>query len=128
PRSRASQCRSAIPGTAARYSWAMSWLLVAFVVVLLAAATQAMTGFGFALVAVPLLSLALDPRTAVVGVGIAGLILTVTVAVQERRYARWPVVGLLLGALVAGMPVGLLVLRTAPDRLLIAMIGTVVAG
>ncbi len=106
----------------------MSWLLVAFVVVLLAAATQAMTGFGFALVAVPLLSLALDPRTAVVGVGIAGLILTVTVAVQERRHARWPVVGLLLGALVAGMPVGLLVLRTAPDRLLIAMIGTVVAG
>jgi len=106
----------------------MSLLLVAFSVVLLAAATQAMIGFGFALVAVPLLSLTLDPRTAVVGVGIAGLVLTVAVAVQERRHARWPVVGLLLGALVAGMPVGLLVLRTAPDRLLTAMIGAAVVA
>lgn len=106
----------------------MSLLILAFLVVLVAAATQGAIGFGFAMVAVPTMTLAVDPRTAVVGIGIAGLAMTVTVAVRERDHARWRTAGLLLAAAVVGMPVGLLVLRAAPERVLTAMIGAAVLG
>jgi uncharacterized protein len=103
-------------------------LLAAFTIVLLAATVQAATGFGFALVSVPLLALTTDPRTAVVASGIAGLAVTVTVAVRERYHARWRTAGVLLAAAVLGMPAGLLVLRVAPERVLTALIGIAVVA
>ncbi|HEY8473249.1 MAG TPA: sulfite exporter TauE/SafE family protein [Natronosporangium sp.] len=103
-------------------------LLYAFVIVLAAAAVQAVTGFGFALIAVPLLTLATEPRTAVVASGIAGLSMTVMAAIRERDHARWRVAGALLAAAALGMPVGLLVLRAAPERTLTALIGVAVVG
>ncbi len=51
-------------------------LALAFVAVLLAAAGQEFTGFGFVLVAVPLLTLLTDPRTAVVACTTLGLLIT----------------------------------------------------
>ncbi|HLU45557.1 MAG TPA: sulfite exporter TauE/SafE family protein [Natronosporangium sp.] len=105
-----------------------SLVLAAVLVMLLAAAVQAVTGFGFALVAIPLLALTADPRTAVVSVGVAGLAMTVMAAVRERRHARWSTAGLLVAASVVGMPAGLLVLRSAPARVLTLLIGAGVIG
>ncbi|QSB14882.1 sulfite exporter TauE/SafE family protein [Natronosporangium hydrolyticum] len=103
-------------------------LLTGFAIVLLAAAVQAVTGFGFALVAVPLLALTNDPRTAVVAVGIAGMLMSIMVALTERRYARWRLALPLIGASAAGMPLGLLVLAQAPERVLLVLIGAAVVG
>jgi hypothetical protein len=103
-------------------------LLVAFTIMLVAAAVQAATGFGFGLVSVPLLALAADPRTAVVASAVAALALTATAAVRERDHAQWRTAVGLLAAAVLGMPVGLLVLRTAPERLLTALIGAAVVA
>jgi hypothetical protein len=101
-------------------------LAIAFAIILTAAATQAVTGFGFALVAVPLLAAASDPRTAVVGVSLVGPLLSVTMAARERASVRWRTAALALGAALLGMPVGLLVLRSAPERALSALIAVVV--
>jgi uncharacterized membrane protein YfcA len=101
-------------------------LLVAFTIVLLAAAVQAATGFGFGLVSIPLLALATDPRTAVVASAIASVAMTITAAVRERDHARWRTAGVLLAAAVVGMPAGLLVLRAAPERVLTGLIGVAV--
>ncbi|HEY2950477.1 MAG TPA: sulfite exporter TauE/SafE family protein [Micromonosporaceae bacterium] len=106
----------------------MSVLLAAFVIVLLAAATQATTGFGFALVAVPLLATATDARTAIVTVSLIGLVLTVMIALRERAHVRWRPVAGLLAATALGMPAGLLVLAVAPERLLAVLIAIVVLG
>jgi hypothetical protein len=104
----------------------MSVLLAAFVIVLLAAATQAVTGFGFALVAVPLLALATDARTAVVTTSLSGVLLTLGAATRERGHVRWRTASGVLAASMIGMPIGLLVLLTAPARLLAGLIAAVV--
>jgi uncharacterized protein len=101
-------------------------LLAAFLIVLVAALAQAVTGFGFALVAVPLLALATDPRTAVVAAGLAGLGATGLALVRERAHVQWRTTGWLLGCASAGLPVGLIVLRLAPERILTALIAVCV--
>lgn len=101
-------------------------MLIAFTIALVAAAIQAVTGFGYALVAVPLLAIAADARTAVVASAVAGLAITVVAAVRERDHARWRTAGLLLAAATLGVPIGLLVLQAAPERLLTALIGATV--
>jgi uncharacterized membrane protein YfcA len=86
-------------------------LAAAFVILVLAAAVQAASGFGFALAAVPLLAAVIDARTAVVGTALAGLILSARTAVGERGQVRWPAAGALIAASAFGMPFGVLVLR-----------------
>lgn len=103
-------------------------LLATFTVILLAAVAQSVSGFGFALVSVPLLTVTTDPRTAVVVTALAGIGLTLTAAARERAHAQWRTAGLLTAAAVLGMPVGLLVLALAPDRLLAGLIAVVVLG
>lgn len=107
---------------------AVPTLLVAFGIVLLGALVQAVSGFGFALVVVPLLAVATDARTAVVAASLASLGLTLTVTARERGHVRWRTAGLLTATAVLGMPVGLLILVLAPERLLTALIALVVLG
>lgn len=106
----------------------MVTLLAAFGIVLLGALAQAVSGFGFALVTVPLLAAATDARTAVIVTSLTSIGLTLTVASRERAQARWHTAGLLTAAAVLGMPVGLLILVLAPDRVLAGLIAVVVLG
>jgi hypothetical protein len=106
----------------------MSTLVAAFVIVLLAAATQAVTGFGSALVAAPLLAMTTDARTAIVATSLVSLMLTVGTTVRERAYVRWRTAGGLLAAAALGLPVGLLVLCTASERVLSVLLAVVVLG
>src|SRR5919198_575713 len=64
--------------------------------------------------------------TAVVGASLVGPLLSVTMAARERASVRWRTAALVLGAALLGMPVGLLVLRSAPERALTALIAIVV--
>jgi uncharacterized membrane protein YfcA len=76
-------------------------------VVLIASAVQSLLGFGFALVAVPLLMGTLGVRDGVVLVTLGGIVNTVLVAHHAREDVPvCRVAGLLAGCL-AGLPVGL---------------------
>jgi uncharacterized membrane protein YfcA len=101
----------------------MSMLLAAAAIILIAAVVHAVTGFGFALVATPLLAMTVDPHTAVVATTLSALAMTVTVAIRQRNFAEWRVAWIALGGTVLGLPLGLLVYRVTSERLLTALIG-----
>jgi uncharacterized membrane protein YfcA len=94
----------------------MSLLIASFVIIAVAAATQAVTGFGFALIAVPLLTLASDARTAVVAVCLAGLVPSLVSAGLDRHHVRWRPAWILSALSIVGMPVGLALRRVLSDR------------
>lgn len=106
----------------------MSLLLPAvasLVVFFLASAAQAVSGFGLALVAVPLLAITVGPLPAVAAATVVGLLLTARVTVRERAVVAWPLAaGLSLTGLV-GMPFGYLVLTQVAERPLRILIAVV---
>lgn len=101
-------------------------LLAVFLVILVASAAQATTGFGFSLVSVPLLTMVAGPRVAVVGSSLVALLLTGMTALHDRSEVTWRPVGIVLAASAAGMPIGLYALATLPTRALTATIAGVV--
>lgn len=91
------------------------WIAVACIAAA-ASTVQVVAGFGFSLFAVPLLSFPLEPKTAVVVAGTAGLVASGTNAWREwehrdRGCARRMVAGALVGS-----PVGLALLTVLPQR------------
>jgi len=92
------------------------------VVAFVGAAVQTVTGFGFALLAVPSLVLILPVRDAIVVAALISLVNISLVALSTRGHAdRWTVGRLLLGSLV-GMPIGLATLLVlSPDVLRVAV-------
>ena len=104
----------------------MTGCLLAFAVLGLAAFGQTVTGFGFALIAVPLLGAFTSARTAVVVVTVVSLGLTAATTVLEREHVRWPVTLRLCASAVLGMPLGLVALARLPDSMLTALIAVVV--
>jgi uncharacterized membrane protein YfcA len=95
-------------------------------VVALAAGIQTVTGFGFALVAVPALSLFIPTETAVVLSASLGLISSTGQAVSERHHGDRRTIRWMLGAAVLGAPFGLLVLLVATERQLRIALVTVI--
>lgn len=89
---------------------------VAAAVFLLAATAQAVTGFGFALVAVPLLALVTDPVTAVVATTAVSLAFTGVVGFRERAHVDRPTAIRFIAAGLIGMPLGLVALSRLDER------------
>ena len=92
---------------------------------LLAALAQAVTGFGSALVAVPLLALVTDPVTAVVVATTVSLVLSSGAAWRERAYVDPGRARTLTLTGVVGMPVGLAALHLLDESALTAVIAVV---
>lgn len=101
------------------------WLGV-FGVVALAAAAQAVSGFGFALIGTPLVAVLAGPKEAVVGLTMIGLLLVAQLSVRGRGHVDRPTVGVVTVSAVAGMPLGFLVLVRADDRILTFVIAMAV--
>jgi len=100
-------------------------LLIAVFGVLAAALARGFTGFGFGLVAVPLLSLALPPAKVVPFVVALQVIVGAVGMRHAWRHCDWRAVGGLIPGLVLGLPLGLAVLsgfRGNPVRLVIGCI------
>lgn len=97
-------------------------LAVVTACVFVAAVCQSVSGFGFALVLVPLLSLFWDVKAAVVLTVMLGPFAAAPVLAPVRRHARRPVVlGLLVGGFI-GSPAGAALLVLAdPDVLRVAV-------
>jgi uncharacterized membrane protein YfcA len=100
--------------------------LGSFAIALLAAFSQSVSGFGSALVAVPLLSLLAGPRTAVVTITTLSIAMTALATVRERRHVQWRVAGTLAGAGLLGMPAGLVLLTALHTRALTLVIAALV--
>ena len=105
---------------------AVETLLVSGLIVCLAAFVQSTTGFGFALVAVPLLATVSGPQRAVVSVTAVSVLLSAWVGWRHRAALdREAVVGYTWTGLV-GMPAGLLVLLVVSSSTLKILVGIVV--
>lgn len=85
-------------------------------VVAIAAVLQAAVGFGFALVAMPLLAAVLGAEQALAVVSLVALVNSGTTAVTARGHAHRPTLGTITVAALAGMPFGVLALEQFPER------------
>lgn len=102
--------------------------ILLLVAVFLAAAIQALTGFGFALVVMPLVTLVLGLREAAPLVALAGLTLYTINLVRFRRSVDPAQVVRLAAASAVGIPVGLWVLANVDDGIIKPVLGLVVAA
>jgi uncharacterized membrane protein YfcA len=101
-------------------------LIVIASVVFAAATVTMVAGFGFALLAMPLLTLAVPVSQAVVIVVLLGLCSTTWQAVALRRDALRPLVRQLTVSACVGMPLGLVILDVVDDRPLRVGLGAAV--
>ena len=104
----------------------LSFLTIASAMVFVAAVAQSLSGFGFALVLAPLLSLVWDPRQVVVVSTILNGALSLSITVRNRRNVSFGRVGLLLAGALAGIPLGLAVLASLDPGALRVLIGVAV--
>jgi uncharacterized protein len=103
----------------------VTFLLVALVVGA-GAVAQAVSGFGFALLTVPLLAVLLGPKTAVVTDNVVGIGLVSLMVLRNRHgVERRTVVRVSVAAILA-MPLGLLILTEVDARVLTGVIGVTV--
>ncbi|OKY75871.1 MAG: permease [Desulfobulbaceae bacterium DB1] len=97
-----------------------------FIIFLAAGFTQGLSGFGSALVALPLLSLFLDMKTAVPLCMLNGLIITAYLSLQLRRHADWKkIIPLLIGGM-PGIYVGASFLKEADSNLIKLLLGVMI--
>jgi len=105
----------------------MVWVWVGvFAVVALASAAQVVSGFGFALIAMPVVAVLVGPREAVVGLTIVSIVLVAQVAIRGRGHVDRSAVVLMSASAIVGMPLGLLVLTRADEQILTLIIAIVV--
>jgi uncharacterized protein len=101
-------------------------LVVVGAAVFVAAFVQIVAGFGFALLAVPLMTFAIEPKLAVVVSTLTGVFITSWQAYKDRADAdRVLVQRMTIGAYV-GMPLGLLVYVSVDDNVLRLLLGLAV--
>ena len=98
--------------------------LTVAVAVFVAATVYMVVGFGFALMAVPLMTLAIPIERAVVVLALLAVFSTGTQAWTLRRHVRRPLARRLVVAAYLGMPLGLLMLDTIDENVLQIVLGT----
>jgi uncharacterized protein len=104
----------------------MNDLVVIAVTLAVAAGIQVTMGFGFALIAIPIVAVAEDPKVAVVLITAVGVPMTLWNTYRWRRHLQVREMLTVAGASLVGMPLGALVLTRAPERALTLTIGIVV--
>jgi hypothetical protein len=97
-------------------------------VVFLALFTQSLSGFGLALVSMPLLVPLLGIQTAAPLVALIALFGEIILLVYYREALNIKVVWRLAAASIIGTPLGVLLLGLAPERLVLGLLGFIVAG
>jgi uncharacterized membrane protein YfcA len=103
-------------------------ILLVMGVVFLALFTQSLSGFGLALVSMPLLVPFLGIHTAAPLVAFIALVGELILLAYYRADLNIRVVWGLAAASVIGTPLGVLLLRYAPERWVLGVLGFVVAG
>lgn len=94
-------------------------------VILLGSFTQGLTGFGLALVSVPLLSLLIDVKTAIPLAGIFGWLVTFPIVIKMHRHIQWKMaIALFLGS-IPGSFMGADLLKRLPAPYILVSMGFV---
>lgn len=101
-------------------------LVVVGAAVFVAAFMQIVSGFGFSLLSVPLMTLAIEPKVAVVVASLTSIFVTTWQAVHSRADADKQLVRKLTIGAYVGMPIGLIVFLTVDDNALRFMLGIAV--
>lgn len=101
-------------------------LLAVALAVIAGTAAQSVTGFGFALLVVPVLSVVADPQTAVVVMTSIGVPMTLANALRWRRDLERRSFLVVTAAAFLGMPFGTLLLTRADERTLTLVVGVTV--
>jgi uncharacterized protein len=101
-------------------------LIVVGAAVFVAAFMQIVAGFGFALLAVPLMTLAIEPKIAVVVSTLTGIFVTSWQAYKDRAVADKVLVRRMTIGAYVGMPLGLLVFVSVNDDVLRFLLGIAV--
>jgi uncharacterized membrane protein YfcA len=89
---------------------------------------QTLSGFGFSLLAVPLMTLVVSPRDAVVVATIIGSVSTTSQALIDRKHVDRSIAKRLIMASYAGMPFGLLAFIFVSETGLRLVLGVVVVS
>jgi uncharacterized membrane protein YfcA len=89
---------------------------------------QAVTGFGFSLLAVPLLTMVVGPVDAVVGSSVVVLPLNAVNLFRDRAEVAWRTVTRILVTGCAGLPLGLIIICFVSPRVLSGTIAVIVLG
>lgn len=95
-------------------------------IVAFASFVSRLSGFGFGLVVVPVMSLFLRPQDAIIISTLVGLLTSLNQAWTERAHAEARTVRTLFLSACAGMPLGLVVFVYVPEKGLRAVLGVVV--
>lgn len=91
-----------------------------------AALVHSSMGFGLALIAVPLLALLIPVEQAAPAVVLASITIASIILLQDWRRVQFRGAGWLLVSTLFGIPVGLLLLKTAPETTVKALLATVI--
>jgi uncharacterized protein len=91
-----------------------------------AAAVQIVAGFGFGLLSVPLMTMAIPTKDAVVASSLLGMLMTTWQAWHGRGQVDRPVAKRMITAAYLGMPAGLVVYSTVDDNALRLLLGVAV--
>ena len=101
-------------------------LIVVGVAILVASFVQIIAGFGFALLCMPIMTLAIDVKEAVIVSTLVGAVSISWQAWLLRGDTAPKITGRLCLGAVFGMPLGLIVLRLAPEHSLRLALGIAV--
>lgn len=116
----------ALPGTAGVIGFfgysvaALAWVAFAFA---LGSWAQAVSGFGFALITIPLLTVVAPRTEAVIAQTIAGMVVTTWMAWKLRAEVDRPMFRRALPMMLVGLPVGIVVGHVLPERIMRFVIG-----
>lgn len=105
----------------------MDWQTVWVVLIMsFASLTRSAVGFGEALIAMPLLTLLLDPKDAGAFVALVAMMVSLMILRQDWRNVRFQgMLGLVLASW-AGIPIGICILRMAPKSVVLLLLAGVI--
>nr|WP_321514239.1 sulfite exporter TauE/SafE family protein [uncultured Pseudodesulfovibrio sp.] len=101
----------------------MQDILLICTIVVAASFLQGLTGFGFALIALPLLGFLLDIKTSVPLMTLLAWCISLTLSLQMRHDIRLKKVSILMIATIPGIMLGIYVLKHVPSEILSLGIG-----
>jgi uncharacterized membrane protein YfcA len=102
--------------------------LLVMMVIFLAIFTQSLTGFGLALVSMPLLTEALGVHVAAPLVALIAITAEVFLLMRYRSKLNWQAVWRLMVASSIGIPLGVLIVRRMDERTVLTLLGLIVVS
>lgn len=102
--------------------------LALILIVTFAAFLQGLTGFGFGLIALPLLGLFIPLKTIIPLVLMLALFICITLSVQLRHSINWKIVTILSVSTIPGIPLGIYILQSIQSQPLALALGVLMVA